>query len=649
MSATADNPLLASDVFEQAAAMHELGRTTEAQHLYEQALGLQPDFAEADYNLALIYYQQQNWARSVAHFSHALAQRPGWAVAWYNLALCLEATGEAHKAISAYRRALDLQPDYPEALYNLGCLLLSQGSYTSAEAAFRRTIALQSDHAAAHNNLGKCLQALKKTDAARSAFETAGALDPTLGQSWFNLGEIEQMQGRPELAVVHYRKALEQSPHMAAAYNNLGNAYQKLNQYSQAVDCYRRLVSRRPESAEGYYNLGSALRCTEAFEEAMTCLLHAIRLKPDYADAWNNLALACKNIGDMDRALTCFNRALALDPELAVAHWNRGFVYLLKKDYPHGWADFEWRFRIPQRKLVYPFHLNGVRWTGQTVPQATILVHDEQGLGDTIQFARYLPLVKARCARVILETRAELVTLLQRCAGVDNIIVRSTDGCPSAAYDFHVPLMSLPAIFQTGAATIPDRVPYLYAEPQKVDRWRLKFPAGGLKIGLVWSGRPQHTNDRNRSCRLADLVPLLRTPGVHFYGLQKGLEANQVENLPEDINVTNLGGELRDFSDTAAVLANLDLIITVDTAVAHLAGAMARPVWTMIPFIPDWRWAMSDETTPWYPSMRLFRQKRPKKWDHPVQRIRTKIGELNQDQPVHRAMYLHPRLARNDA
>jgi hypothetical protein len=243
-------------------------------------------------------------------------------------------------------------------------------------------------------------------------------------------------------------------------------------------------------------------------------------------------------------------------------------------------------------------------------------------LGDTLQFVRYLPLVKMQCGRTILETRPELVSLLQSAPGIDQIVVRPKTETEQAACDYHVPLMSLPRIFGTTWETIPAKIPYLQADPLKCRRWAERLPRGKLRIGLVWAGRPQHTNDRNRSCPLSALLPLMSVPGTRFISLQKGSAAGQLSASPARCQIDDLGGQLHDFSDTAAVVANLDLVITVDTALAHLAGAMGKAVWLLIPFVADWRWGACGKDSPWYPTMRLFRQPGPKAWSAAVNAMR---------------------------
>ncbi len=616
-----DKSIAAEDLFQQASELHTDGRTDEACTLYLQALQVKPDLAEAHFNVALIYYENRTWDQAVAHYQQALTCRPSWPAAWYNLAQTFEKKGAQDLAIEAYYRALEHQPDYPEALFNLGCILLDAGNPRQAQLLFTKVTNIQPDNSPAYNNLGKSLQSQGLFEQAGQAYLKCAQLTPAYGVVWFNLAEIAVAQGQLQIAIEHYNKAIELQPEMQAAHNNLGEAYRRLKQYDRAEACFEKVIKLNPGLAQGHYNLGSTLRQKGNYESAMISLLKAIQLNPDYAEAWNNLALACKNIRDMDRALTCFNRAIELDPKLAVARWNRSFIHLLKEDYLAAWPDFEWRFRMPQRDSIYPFELAGPRWQGQSVPASVILVHDEQGLGDTLQMVRYLPLVKARCGRLILETRPELTALLQNAPGIDGIEVRSANGRPEATYDYHVPLMSLPGIFQTTVQTVPPLSPFIATEPARIERWRRKLPPADFCIGLVWAGRPQHTNDKNRSCPLAEFAPLLNMEGVSMVGLQKGPGADQPVTLPGGHIMANLGPAFEDFCDTAAAIASLDLVITVDTAVAHLAGVMAKPVWVMIPYIPDWRWGLHGEQSPWYPSMRLFRQNTPGDWPGVVQQM----------------------------
>ncbi|MBI5063913.1 MAG: tetratricopeptide repeat protein, partial [Desulfatitalea sp.] len=430
--------------------------------------------------------------------------------------------GRLTEALDGYRTVLVLKPDLHEAHFNKGLIHLHRKEFQAAITDFGKAIELKPQWAQAFNYLGQACEGVNDLERAEQCYAKAHTLDPDMIPACFNLAQRLKARGYQEEATRLFEHAVAIQPDSVAAINNLGNMYRARQRFDAAIDCYRHILVLEPDLAEGHYNLGSALRLNESYQQAAIHLHRAVQLRPDYADAWNNLALTFKNMGDLDRALLCFNRAIALNPDLAVAHWNRSFVHLLKEDFSAGWIDFEWRFRLPQRTTIYPFQLEGARWLGQSVPDATILVHDEQGLGDTLQFMRYLPLVKTRCRKLILETRSELISLLRGYGAVDQIIARSNDGRPAAGYDYYIPLMSLPNLFQTTAQSVPTGVPYLSADKDKVAQWRDKLPHSVFKVGLVWSGRPQHTNDRNRSCRLADFLPLLQIPGIHFVGLQKG-------------------------------------------------------------------------------------------------------------------------------
>ena len=388
------------------------------------------------------------------------------------------------------------------------------------------------------------------------------------------------------------------------------------------------MVRLRPDLPEGHYNLGSVLKDTGDFEQAVAYLRESLRLQPHHAESWNNLALAYKTRGQFDTAITYFSQALHLKEDLAEAHWNRSFVYLLQGRFAPGWQDFEWRFQLPKWQLAYPFRQPLPRWDGTRDPRRRILVHDEQGLGDTLQFVRYLPLVKARCNTVILETRRELIGLLQQVEGVDAMVERPSSDTPFTAADCHIPLLSLPMIFGTRPETIPATVPYIRPDPQKETAWKDRLSLPGTNVGIVWAGRPEHQNDRNRSCRLEHFAGLARIPGVRLIGLQKGPAASQADAASCRPWVLSLGGELNDFADTAAVISHLDLVISVDTAVVHLAGAMAKPVWVLLPFVPDWRWMLNREDSPWYPTMRLFRQHCPGDWPDVFNRLEAALHSM---------------------
>jgi protein O-GlcNAc transferase len=581
--------------------------------------------AIALFNRAVAFHQQENFHQAVQFYRQALTQKPRWPEAIFNLARALQALNDLPGARSLFVELLQIDPQNAKALFSLGTLELARNNGESACRWLEQAQSLMPLNALVYNNLGKAYQLRGLNDKAERHFQHAVELDPEQPEAWFNIAEALARQDRLEEAVDCFRKAIAKQPGMSAAYNNMGNVLRKLKRFPEAIQAFQAVVEQEPQLAEGHFNLGSACLDHEQYEQALRHLNEAVRLKPEYADAWNNLALTYKQMGDFKRACAYFDRALTIDPDLAIAHWNRSFVRLLLGDWSGGWQDFEWRFQIPKWRTLYPHRMPGIKWDGRAMPNQTLLVHDEQGLGDTFQFVRYLPWVKARCGRVILETRPELMNLLQGLAGVDELIARSADGPPRVAFDRYIPLMSLPRLFNTTPESVTFTAPYISAPINRIDSWRNRLSDGRFKVGLVWAGRPEHANDANRSCSLRQLAALFGLDRIQFIGLQKGPAAKEADNFHDQPNFINIGAELDDFADTAAVIMHLDLVLTVDTSVAHLAGAMGRPVWVMLPYIPDWRWMATGSATPWYPTMQLFRHRAPKNWPSIVEEIKARL------------------------
>ncbi len=573
-----------------------------------------PDKAIDCYNRGVACHRQQNYAEAIRHYRRALELRPEWPDAMYNLACALKMQSDFQSALDLFIRLVELDPENAKACLQVGILHLERGDGAQALPMLARARQGLPDNAVVLNNLGKAYALQKMVARARRFFELAARLDPDLAEAWFNLAELYAAENRPQDAIDHYRLAIEKQPGMQAAYNNMGNMYRKMKRFQEAAGAFRKVIEHNPQLAEAHFNLGSTCLDNEQYDQAVHHLSTALRLKPGYADAWNNLALACKNMGDLDRARSYLDKALQIDANLSLAHWNRSFIYLLQGDWLNGWKDFEWRFQTPQWRTLYPHRIEGERWDGKPMPGRTLLVHDEQGLGDTLQFVRYLPLARQRCGRLILETRRELTPLFNGLAGTDHIIIRSIDHPPKVAFDQYIPLMSLAGLLATTPDALPLDSPYIQAPADATAHWRQHLPHGGFKVGLVWAGRPEHANDGNRSCDLKQISTLLDLDQVQFVALQKGPAARQIKTIQNSANIIQLGEQLKDFADTAGVLMNLDLVITVDTSVAHLAGALGRPVWVLIPYIPDWRWMMTGQRTPWYPTMSLFRQRNPKQW-----------------------------------
>lgn len=452
------------------------------------------------------------------------------------------------------------------------------------------------DAATAHHRAGR----LGKAEA---LYRQIVASEPTSAQAHNDLGNVLCDAGRCEEAIDAYRAALVLNPRYLPALNNLGTALRDLGRWAEAVDIYRAALAIDQRVPDVHNNLGVALADLGRLDDAIASYRRAIELSAAYADAYTNLGVTLYANGNSTGAVEACEKAVALRPDFAKAHSNLALILLGTGDFARGWVEHEWRWRCnPNFK---PRAFGQARWEGDALAGRTILLHAEQGFGDTMQFVRFAPMVVERGGRVIVECRGELAGLLRESMDGVRVIAR---GETLPAFDLHCPLMSLPLALGVTLDSIP-RSPYLKASPERVDRWvRAIGPRDRCRVGLVWAGRPTHTNDRNRSMRGADLAGLISTKGVAFHSLQCGRAAHELSGAEDH------SGSLTDFAETAALIANLDLVISVDTAVTHLAGAMGKPVWLMLPYAAEWRWMLKRADSPWYPSARLFRQRRWGDW-----------------------------------
>ncbi len=452
-------------------------------------------------------------------------------------------------------------------------------------------------NAEVHHMLGLLYLEQKAWGHAQKHIQLAIDIAPGNTQYRRSLGDLRMSRGNPVGAQTAYQNALRQAPADLDTLINLGNAYYRSSQIEQAKSCYEKVLSMAPQHPKALNNMGKL-----------------------FADQ-----------RQIEAACSCYDQALRFDPEYAEARFNRALLLLLTGDLERGLAEYEWRFQRHSASAVYPHHLSGKRWQGQPFHNQRLLVHCEQGLGDVLQFVRYLPCVKALGGTLILEAQKSLIPLLINLSVVDQLVPFSAQCPPSVAYDQYTPLLSLPRILGTTIATIPRNIPYLEPDKDKAAHWRKRVSGNGFKIGLVWSCSDTTSN---RECHLATFEPLLRMPEVTFYGLQKGPGACQHTLLPEGLTLTNLEKTHYDFSDTAAIVANLDLLISVDTSVAHLAGAMGVPVWILLPYACDWRWLLDRDDSPWYPSAKLFRQENPGDWAGVINRVQRELnGLLDRDTP----------------
>lgn len=519
-------------------------------------------------------------------------------------ALRHQQAGNLQAAMDIYSQILSIQPENINALHFLGLAHYQEGDLDTALRYITKAVTLGPNYADAYNNLGSVLRDMGRTDDAIICFRKAISLSSGLCNAYVNLGSIFQKQGNIDDAVTYYEKAAACSPENAEIHFALGLIHQQKGNIEKAIDSYRKAIQQDSDFFPAYHALGMTLQNSGLIEEATPFHKKAIELNPDVPELYHNLGVALQELGQLDDAIVQYQKAIELNHDSVESRLNIAIIHLLTGNFRDGWREFEWRRKS---ELFGSRTFSQPSWDGSDIRGRTILVHAEQGLGDTIQFVRYVPLVARRGARVILECQKELTSLLRHVGGTEQIIAR---GDPLPGFDLHCPLLSLPLIFDTTLESIPADVPYIHADPVIAEKWRDKVVPGGakLKVGLVWAGRPTYHKVRHRSYALSLFSPLVDLKGITWYSLQKGEASEQAKNPPQGLELIDYTDEINDFADTAALIENLDLIISVDTSVVHLAGAMGKPVWTLIPFVPDWRWLLNRGDSPWYPTMRLFRQ-----------------------------------------
>lgn len=657
-----------------ALAYHQNGLLDQAADLYRDVLRSDPDQVDALHLLGVISSQRGDHVDAVKWFEKAIAIDCTNPHFHFNLGVSLQELGHLGEAADRYGIAGALDIQQAEAFLNQGNCLHQLGDRTAAEGAYRRAIVARPQYAAAHSNLGIVLHEVGQLEAALLSHQCAIEIDGMTPRFHFNLGNILRDLNRFEKALESFDSALVLCPDYVAALLNRGGVLMDLGLYREALTAFENLIEMQPGNANGYSNRGNALVALRRFEEAIQSFEHAtqlapadpqiylnwgnasilmgetasaidlfrqaIALDPRYAEAFTNLGAALKAAGKFPEALQEFERAIILEPTLAESHWNKGLTQLLLGDFQTGWHSYEWRWKTREhlrwqkdqlhsdslnKKVIQEFG-GALDLTLEGLKGKTLLVHCEQGLGDTIQFARYLPLLAGYCARLVFEVPAVLSSLLKEIRGVDEFV---SSGQPLPPADFQCPLLSLPLAFKTTLESIPSPGPYLQADAAKVVQWSERLgPKRRPRIGLVWSGNSHHQNDHNRSIPLELLVAHL--PDLFdWVSLQREVREADQHVLELNPRIRHFGAELKDFSDTAALCAAMDLVISVDTSVAHLSGALGRPTWVLLPNVPDWRWLLDREDSPWYTCAKLYRQPAPGDWSSVLKRLTYDLLQLD--------------------
>jgi tetratricopeptide (TPR) repeat protein len=540
-------------------------------------------------------------------------------------ALALHQQGRLREAEKLYTRALKAAPDNFDALHLLGLIKAQGGQMGEAYRLMSAALKINPNVPDVLINFANVLHSLKRDSEALDCLDKAIALRPADAEAMLYRGNALNALDRAQEAVSCFDAVLARNPSRGDALLNRGTAFASLGRHAQALADFDAVLARTPNNVEALYNRGTALLDLDRFDETLATFDRLLAQAPQQARAWNNRGRALQALNRHAEAVASFKKAIASDKTYADAHSNLALSLLTLGELRQGFEEYEWRWKragMPDARRGY----RGRLWLGEfALGQRTILLPAEQGLGDTIQFIRYAPLLARSGATVVAEVQPELKPLL---ANVDGVTSCHARGEPLPAHDVYCPLGSLPLAFKTDTSTIPANIPYLRTDETRIAKWRPSIePLQGRRVALAWAGHARHPNDRNRSIDLELFEPLFALEGISFISIQRDLRGGDDEVLARR-NITQVGAKLVDMADTAAIIALSDLTIAVDTSVAHLAGALGRQVWVLLPFSPDWRWTLADERSPWYPPVRLFRQPAPGDWPSVIAAVRDALSRI---------------------
>ncbi|HYL18687.1 MAG TPA: tetratricopeptide repeat protein [Burkholderiales bacterium] len=609
-----------------------LGDDDQAQQLWREAIALDPRSAQAHFNLGRLHSQRKNYGEAERCYREAIALQPRNAGAHGNLAILLLRRQAYDEAEQSYRAALDLDPGNADLHANFGAMLAARKRDDAAESHYRRAIALDPSNAPAYSNLGASLANRKRYDEAEQCYRKALALEPGHAGAHCNLGILLAARKQRDEAERMYRRAIELAPASADAYTNLGLLLDACDRDEEAETLHRQALALAPESSAIWTNLANLLVKLGRNEEAEQSYRRAIMLDPTSPIAQTNLGALLADSRRADEAEEAFGQAIALAPDYPRAQLNLGYLLLAQGRLAEGWRLHELRFHEGLAdRATHPPDLPFPQWQGESLSGKSLLIWPEQGFGDEIQFCRFVPLLKQRGARELtLVCKPPLETLMKTLDGVDRVLNLDNAAVAVPPHDYWAFPLSLPFRLGIELETIPAKTPYLRALPERIAQWASRLPRGGLRVGLVWQGNHRNPNDADRSLRnLSVLAPLWSVSAVQFVSLQKGPAEDQAREPPAGQPLVHLGSDIADFADAAAIVQQLDLLICVDTATAHLAGALAKPCWVLLPaHKTDWRWLQARADSPWYPTMRLFRQRARGEWEPVIGEVAGALRDL---------------------
>ena len=610
-----------SDLYDAALRHFHSDRLGPAEDRCQRALALNPEHADCLHLLGMVHAKTNKLDSAVDLIAAAVKCDPTRSGYFSDLGRLLLAQNRFEEAGKSLDLAIKLDPNSAAAWINLGDLLRAQGRHNECLLTYGHAFTFDSTNAEAVNKAGSLLLELGRCKEALARFDLSQAISPDQVDVFYYRGDCLSRLERRDEAIEQFRKVIQLKPDFVVALNKLGILLYEAKRFDEALSTIDRALSFASDQAELFSNKGIFLKALGRYEDAIACYDRAISLKPDYEKAHANRGICLDEMLRMDEALASYRTALALQPDYANAHWSLALNRLRAGDFKTGWAEAEWRWKRPEHP-IQERNFERPLWLGaEPIRGQTLFLHSEQGFGDALQFCRYVPLVAAMGAHVILEIQEPLHALVSGLDGVSKVVAT---GQPLPDFDYHCPLGSLPLAFDTTLDNIPSATPYL-SVGSLAETWKVRLASvNSPRVGLVWSGNPDHSNDRNRSMQLKVLLPLLDL-GARFVSLQKNVRPADQAILDQRNEILDLGPELESFADTAAVISHLDLVISVDTSVAHLAGALGRPVWILLPYVPDWRWLLHRTDSPWYPTARLFRQSETRDWQTVVAQVGSEL------------------------
>ena len=606
-------------------AFKDQGDQEKAIKSFKQVIKINPNFYEAYNNMGIALKDQGDQEKAMKSFKQAIKIKPDFYEAHNNMGIVLKEQGDQEKAIKSFKKAIEIKPDFYEAYNNLGVVLKDQGYQEKAIDNYEHAVKIKPDYVEAYYNIGNAFKTLGKLEEAIAAYNKAVSIDPDYVKAYNNLGNSLRERGKLEDSIDAFNKALTINPDYAETHNNMGITLQEMGKLQEAIEAYNKAVLINPKYAEGYNNMGNTFRNQEKLEESIGAYSKALSINPDYADAYNNMGNSLREIGKLEEAIEAYNKALSIKHDYADIHWNLALINHLRGNLIDGCELYE--YRLKKEEITVRPARTRFKWDGkQSLRGKHFLVYEEQGLGDAIQFCRYLPLLEEKGAKVSFKVKSKLHQLLGTLkTKADFLSEMPSDGM----IDFESPLLSLPYLFGTTLSTIPGKSPYLYAQEDMSKTWKKTLSEDTFKIGICWQGSKRPL-DIGRSFPLSLFEGISKIPTVELINLHKGEGNKQLEEI--SFLLTTLGSQFDSgpdsFIDTAAVMMSCDLIITSDTAVAHLAGALGRQTWVVLKYIPDWRWMLDRTDSPWYPTMKLYRQKIRGEWIDIFKKMEKNLRDL---------------------